>query len=312
MIGMPNMNRKVAHDTGSETMSPKVSKLSKWKTISASLALAGTIAQAGCSSLTEPTGGCSTTSTGDGGSSCICTTDAGATSTGVITDAGQCVPEGSVGSTSGSVYCPQDPNPVCTPQSSTKNLSMDAGSSSTMVLGDYTIIISNASQSGSTFSATFTINDFCGNVLQSQPISLGSTVSLLEDNGNILITMDLTQVDVNAPGSAVVTAVMSCPNVTSSGGTVCPDVTTGSATGTLNLNASVDVAKYDFLYTGNSGGFANITVSCDKKVIAQAQCTLNSQTVIQRPDDNGGRTIYMTASNTTADSAEVNINIQSQ
>ncbi len=281
---------------------------SKWKPASAALAALSI----GCSD--PPLGtfddNCYTSNTASG-PACLCNTDGGV-NTGMFDDAGSCLPApqptGSLPS------CPADPNPGCAQQTITKTLTLDGGASSSLTIGDYTITLQGTSQSGTAYGASISLNDFCGNLLDASSLTIGVPVTYTEAFGNISITATLTQVATADPQWAVIAATMSCPfYVQTDGGMappVCGGATSASKGGDIYTGSVVQIGGYGFAYTGDLGGYANFLVSCGGATLDSLQCIVGAQTVVSRPMDNGGRTIFITPHDAFVQYTNVDIQIQ--
>ncbi len=279
---------------------------SKWKPASAALAALAI----GCDQQPAYDSSCYTVQA-DAGASCFCNSDGGV-SAGMFDDAGSCLP---ATPQPAAPACAADPNPACASQSVTKSLNLDGGAPSTLTIGDYTITLTSTYQNGTTYGASIALNDFCGNNLAFNTLTLGVPQTFTENYGNIVISVTLNQVAPNDPQSAVLTAAMSCPfAVQVDGGAptaaVCNNAQPASGSGNIYSGSTLKIGGYGFTYAGDSAGFANILVTCDGATLASLQCTVGVQTVLPRPMDNGGRTIAVTANNAFVDYADVQINVQ--
>ncbi len=279
---------------------------SKWKPASAALAALAI----GCDPVLPTDNSCYTVQA-DAGASCFCNADGGVNA-GMFDDAGSCVP---VPPAPSAPMCAADPNPACASQSVTKSLDLSGGPTSTLTIGDYTITLTSTYQDGTTYGASITLTDFCGNNLALNTVTIGVPQTFTENFGNIVITVTLNQVAPNDPQSAVITASMSCPfAVQIDGGAptaaVCSEAAPASGGGNIYAGSTLKLGGYGFTYAGDSAGFANILVTCDGATLASLQCTVGVQTVLPRPMDNGGRTIAVTANNAFVDYADVQINVQ--
>jgi hypothetical protein len=280
---------------------------SRWKPASAALAALSI----GCSDQPGTYNSSCYTAEADSGTACLCNADGGV-SAGMFDDAGSCLPAPAAPA---APMCPADPNPSCAQQSVAKKLDLDGGASSTLTIGDFTITLDSTYQMGSTYGASISLADFCGNVLALDSITIGAPRSYTENFGNIVISVDLNQVDTADPQWAMLTATMSCPYAVQIDGgapssAVCMNATDASSGGNIYAGSKVDIGGYGFTYAGDSAGFANILVTCDGATLASLQCTVGVQTVLPRPMDNGGRTITITANNAYLQYADVEINIQ--
>ncbi len=242
---------------------------------------------------------------------CVCSIDGG-TVAGAFDSTGTCLP---VPTPSGPPpACSADPNPACAPQSVTNTLTLDGGAPSSLVIGDYNIVLQNTYQSGTTYGAYISLNDFCGNNLGTDAVTIGSPATYSEYFGNINITASLSQVATGASQWAQITATMTCPfYVQTDGGfspPVCGNTSPASRGGNIYSGSVVDIGGYGFTYTGNAGGYANFLVTCAGATLDSLQCIVGQQVTVPRPMDNGGRTINVTASSAYLQYADVQINVQ--
>ena len=280
---------------------------SRWKPVSASLAALSI----GCSdNLGTFNSNCNSTPT-DGGMACVCNVDGGMVA-GMFDNTGSCLPV--TPPTASPPTCSSDPNPICTQQSVSKTLTLDGGAASSLVIGDYTVILQSTFQDGNTYGASIALNDFCGNSLGANSISIGLPQTYTQSFGNIVMSVGVNQVATMDPQWALLTATMACPfYVQMDGGfspPICMNATPASKGGNMYLGSEVDVGGYGFTYTGDSAGFANILVTCNGAPLDTLQCIVGTQTVVPRPMDNGGRTITVSPTNAYLQSADVQIDIQ--
>jgi hypothetical protein len=287
-----------ARDTKKKTQAGNAA-WSKWKPASAALAALSI----GCSdSLGTYDSSCTAS-----GTSCTCNVDGGVVS-GMFDDAGSCLPV--TPPTTPPPTCGADPSPNCFPQSVTKTLNLDGGSSSSLTIGDYNIILMSTYQDGNTYGATIFLNDFCGNSLYTSLLTIGAPLTYTQNFGNIAISVTLNQVAAMDPQWAELTATMSCPFYVNGSPPVCKSAVPASNGGNMYLGSEVNIGGYGFTYTGDTDGYANILVKCNGATLDSLQCIVGQQTVVARPMDNGGRTISVAASNAFLQYADVQINVQ--